>query len=215
MIKPTRWIARHLWLIGTLAALVAMGTNARADPLHDAAENCDAVAAQKLVRGGASLEARKGKGESALMLAALNRCTDVAALLVEKGADVKAWNDARLSALHAAAYGGDPTIIELLLQNGAEINDQQNKFKATPLHMAAEEDHKAAVLMLIKHGADITATEVNGFTPLTRASFRLHKDMLTILFDHGAKCQKMTLHFVAIGARKDAFGDWLTQRCNS
>jgi uncharacterized protein len=59
--------------------------------------------------------------------------------------------------------------------------------------VASEEGHVAVVQLLIEHGADLEAGEQNGYTPLTRALWRGHKEVVTLLQQSGAECQPVEI----------------------
>jgi ankyrin repeat protein len=104
--------------------------------------------------------------------------------------------------LHAAAYAGDAAIAELLIERGADVNDAQNKAGVIPLFPAIEENHEEVAELLIDQGADLSLMERHGYTPLTRALFKDHKDMVALLRAHGAECQS-----------PDVLGDSLHREC--
>ena len=92
--------------------------------------------------------------------------------------------------------------MEILIARGANINASNNRFKATPLHMAAEENFPEIVGFLIESGANVEAKERNGYTPITRATFKEHLDVIALLRQNGAKCQS-----------KDLLGDYYYDMC--
>ncbi len=49
------------------------------------------------------------------------------------------------------------------------------------------------VQLLIERGAALEATERNGYTPLTRAIWRGHSDVVAKLQQAGAKCQPIEI----------------------
>ena len=49
--------------------------------------------------------------------------------------------------------------------HGADINKASNNGQ-TPLHLAAMDDHKEVVEVLLTHGADVNKAANNGRTPL-------------------------------------------------
>ena len=68
------------------------------------------------------------------------------------------------------------------------IDDQDNKAKVTPLHAAAEQDHLDIAKLLIDRGARMDLRELNGWTPLVRASFKTYKEVVKLLRRYGARC---------------------------
>lgn len=81
-----------------------------------------------------------------------------------------------LTALHDAADRCDLEAMKQLIQKGAEVNatirsneSDSPDWGNTPLHYAARGGHKAAIELLLEHGADINAKNDRGATPLYRA----------------------------------------------
>jgi len=193
---------RHVLLVVFAFLFVLRVPQTLAAPIHEAARNGDVDRIEQLLAQGADLEERDQTQETPLISAALAGQLDTVGSLISKGADVHARNDRGLTALHAAAYGGYPKIVRLLIEHGAMVNDAQNPFKITPLHAAAEEDQIEVVQVLIGAKANLESTEVNGYTPLSRAGFREHWDVVTALLKAGASCQPA-----------EKVGDWLFAEC--
>ena len=103
-----------------------------------------------------------GKGESALMLAALKGHQAVAEKIIKKGGDV---NKTGWTPLHYSATGGQVSIIGLLLENSAYI-DAESPNGTTPLMMAAMYGTSAAVNLLLQEGADPAIKNQQGLTAL-------------------------------------------------
>ncbi len=181
---------------------LALATPTRAGPLHDAARSGDVSRVEQLVGQGADVNARGNNDATPLLVAALEGHRAVVELLIDQGANINARNKGGLTPLHAAAYQGHMDVVELLLAKGAKINDANNRFGITPLHAAAEQAHEAVADRLIAKGAKTDLKEVNGYTPLSRASFREHMDMIKVLKRHGATCQPA-----------DVTGDYTYQLC--
>jgi ankyrin repeat protein len=58
------------------------------------------------------------------------------------------------------------------------------------------------VELLIAKGADLGATETSGYTPLSRATFKNHEEMMQLLKQAGAECQSPQI-----------MGDHFRQQC--
>jgi len=56
-------------------------------------------------------------------------------------------------------------MIELLIQKGALINAPWEEYKYTPLHLAALAGNFEVASSLLKHGADASLLDANGFKP--------------------------------------------------
>jgi ankyrin repeat protein len=93
-------------------------------------------------------------------------------LLLEKKADVRVANLGGITPLHmAAASRADPSAIEILIEAGADVNLKTLASSGgwTPLHGAAARNSGDIVAVLLKHGADPTAKDFRGMTPLQAA----------------------------------------------
>jgi len=128
----------------------------------------------------------------------------IVALLIEKGADVNVKNDYGNTPLICAAYaegdiniqsrGFSSEILKLLLKNGAYVN-ASDKFGNTVLHKAVLYHNKEQTILLIDHGANINAVNLEGKTPLDMAKkmaadgyYRdLYEEMRDLLLKYGAK----------------------------
>ncbi|CAN0267999.1 unnamed protein product, partial [Phaeothamnion confervicola] len=72
------------------------------------------------------------------------------------------------TALHWAAYFGHKDACQMLIDAGAD-RASRNKAGATPLHSACECCRSSVVVYLVEScGADLTAADENGQTPIDR-----------------------------------------------
>ncbi len=114
------------------------------DELISAAEQDNNEEIGRLIKKGASIEAKDNYGWTALMRAAREGYTDVCMLLVEKGASIEAKsNDGRTALIYAAIWGHTPTCA-LLLEHNASIK-------------AEDKEHKTASSIAKKYGNKETA----------------------------------------------------------
>ena len=75
------------------------------------------------------------------------------------------------TALHYAVLWGFHTIVEFLItKHSQDVRSQDFIDWAAPLHLASRRDHVEVVRMLLKFGADVTARNKHGMTPLHLAS---------------------------------------------
>ena len=176
--------------VAALAILAGViSTSTLAGPVHDAASRGDLAAIEALLVEGAEIDARGEDGETPLIRAILEGHADVAELLIVHGADVMVRNERGLTPLHAAAYSGSAEAVRLLLDHGAALEDRANVSGATPLMLAAEENHVAVAELLLVRGADLSIPDREGATPLTQAWAKQRNEMVRLLKRHGATCQ--------------------------
>ncbi len=169
------------------------------------------------LRHGADVNAAYD-GVVPLMLAAEHtQNPEVIKFMIDNGALVNATNEDGKTALFYAAMSNTKPVIACLLDHNAEVNvcDQAGQ---TPLMGAASlNDDPAVINLLLKHGADVQATnhlgysalflvgtpevaqiligkELNvnarssrGTTPLIAAALRGRPDVMRVMLDHGAK----------------------------
>ena len=177
--------------------------SAMANPLHDAARAGDSEAVTRLLDQGVNIEDREPTGETPLISAALAGQTQVVMLLLDRHAAIEARNDRGLTPLHAAAYGGHIDTVAALIEHGAAVDDNQNRYHTTPLIVAAEDGRTDIVKLLVAKGANLEATEANGFTALTQAWAVYKWDTVDALLAAGAACQP-----------KEIFGELWATECN-
>jgi hypothetical protein len=100
-------------------------------------------------------------------------------LCLQQGASVNCqFKDDLYTPLHTACSSGNNKgsmeVLELLLNEGANGN-ACNKWKETPLLIAANNGHRAAVQALLKHGADPSLCSEAGWSALTFAAHKVRK----------------------------------------
>ncbi|GHU16644.1 hypothetical protein FACS189472_02140 [Alphaproteobacteria bacterium] len=165
-----------------------------------------------LLAKGADVNAKDGKDNTPLHLAAIYGPTEVAELLLDRGADVYAKNNKGNTPLHLAAKSGQTEIARLLLTNGADVNakgtlDRDNPIRYngnnsimpsleelnlissrndTPLHFAAQSGQTEIAELLLARGADVNASGLLDYTPLHLAAYYGEYNIVKLLLDNGA-----------------------------
>jgi ankyrin repeat protein len=110
--------------------------------------------------------------------AALTGHIHIVELLIREGANVNKhqnFGGAGSTALLNAASGGYVEIIAMLIDAGADVNGV-NAPLWTPLHKAAQNGHKVVAEFLIANGADVSARDWYGETPLDFTESANHFD---------------------------------------
>lgn len=125
----------------------------------------------------ADMNAKGLAGMTALMVAAMSVFEPVVSDLVKAGAAIDIADDAGNTALHYAAQGGSIACLQSLLALDAHgapaaackgLMAAKNVAGRTALHTACNHGQQAVVATLLKAGADASAPDKAGWTPLVR-----------------------------------------------
>jgi uncharacterized protein len=142
--------------------------NAQANDLIMAAERGDAAAVRATLAGGAAIEARDGRGRTALLAATHENQVETARVLIAAGADVNARDAIHDSPYLYAGARGHLEILKLTLANGADLRST-NRFGGTALIPACERGHVETVKTLIEAGVNVDHVNRLGWTGLLEA----------------------------------------------
>lgn len=109
--------------------------------------------------------------------------------LVRDGVKTGAKNKAGLTAMHVIAYiKEDRTgIMDNLLFGKADINEPEDNYGWTPLHIAAGMGNVKIAGQLITKGADVNVRDNHGATPLDMAAAQSEKRMYDFLLTKGGE----------------------------
>src|SRR5580700_824649 len=191
--------------------LIKAGANVKAanrygvTPLYLACVNGSAAMIGKLLDAGADANAATTEGETALMTVARTGNVEAAKVLIAHGAQVNSQEQWRQQTpLMWAVAESHPEMAELLIAHGADVNARQVTWNwerqvtkeprekwlplggLTPLLFAARQGCVDCARVLVKAGADINATNPNGFSPILLAIINSHYDFAASLLDQGA-----------------------------
>ncbi len=111
---------------------------------------------------------------------------EILKLLLASKVDVNARAEYRRTPLRFAAQSGNTVAVKLLVEHKADVDAQQRDRK-TPLHLAASNGSVEIAKMLIESKADVNARDLYKNTPLMCAVVAKHKEVETLLRQHGAK----------------------------
>mmetsp|Transcript_4195 Transcript_4195/g.6539 ORF Transcript_4195/g.6539 Transcript_4195/m.6539 type:complete len:1484 (+) Transcript_4195:144-4595(+) len=89
------------------------------------------------------------------------------------------------TACSSSSNSGSLEVLNLLLKRGADGN-ACNKWRETPLLIAANNGHHAAVNALLENGADPSLCSEAGWSALTFAAHKGYNDIVTLLLKAGA-----------------------------
>ncbi|OQR93003.1 transient receptor potential Ca2 channel (TRP-CC) family protein [Achlya hypogyna] len=190
----------------TLGELVA-GVHCRT-PLHWAAITGSAGSARHLLAFGADANARDDAGRTPLHWAARNNHEEVVALLLEAASDPNLPDRDGNPPLSVAAQaeGVGHAVIAALIAAGAEV-DFADDAGNTALHVALMNENRVTAVSLLKCGANIMATNVEGkravdCTTSTELQFAVKKEagsrdvMISYTHAHAPIAKRVRDHLV-------------------
>ena len=185
-------------------------------PLENAVRAGNVEVIQALINAGADIQHQDIKGT--LLTRAVDASEiEVGKQLITAGVDVNAVPQFGASALLTAVTGGKAQFVQLLLEAGANVNqkgsvvcgefgepevEEEGMFRtthvpnppvardATPLIVATRRGYADIAGQLIAGGADVHATDAEGFTALVYALKANDEPMIKLLKDAGAKPPK-------------------------
>eukprot|EP00892_Ulva_mutabilis_P007741 jgi/Ulvmu1/5339/UM022_0133.1 len=141
-------------------------------PLLSAASGGHEGTIQLLLGAGADASAVNSTERSALHYAASKGHVRVAQILIEAGASVNATDTVGATPLHRACSNSCAPMIEMLLKAGAHVA-AVDKAGNTPLHVAVtvatDRASAEAAFALVRHGADLYASNNDEETPIKLA----------------------------------------------
>ena len=89
--------------------------------------------------------------------------------------------------IHSAVWNGDLEGVQAELDNGVDVDEKDDLWGRTPLHIAAEEGHKEIAELFIAKGADVNAKTDAGVTPLDDAIGRKHSETIDLSANTAAR----------------------------
>ena len=160
-------------------------------PLLRTAFRGQASIARLLLERGAAIEARNPSGNTALACAVDNHHPETVSLLLARGANANFHDNFGWTLLHRAqARRGSNSLriaTALLTLASPRVNpDAKCEKGMTVLHHAVERDNEAMIPLLLQHGANVSAVDLQRRTPLHTAIEARRENMVHLLLQHGA-----------------------------
>lgn len=174
-------------------------------PLHTACQHGQAAIAAMLIDNGADVNHRNARGQTPLMLAASADSPETVQALLDAGAKADEVDNRKRGLVdHALAKGKGKVLPLLFSRKLLNVNSPApGNPNSSLLHYAAEHKLPEMATELLKHGANIHATDAYQDTALHSAAFRNDTATMAVLLKHGAnihaKNQKgnTALHYAA------------------
>jgi ankyrin repeat protein len=156
-------------------------------PLHFAAERGKLDVVQRLIEHGAD---PIGAGDTH-ELEVIGWATAFAYAFHRDVAEYLLAHGARHTVFSAVAMGDRDAIESVVAATPAELNRAMDKtnHRRRPLHLAVVKRQDASLIALIDLGADISARDAAGLTPLDQAALDGEKEMARLLIDRGARVE--------------------------
>jgi ankyrin repeat protein len=154
-------------------------------PLHRVVRSGYEDMLEVLLEAGAKIEARNGRHQTALILAAAEGREKMVQLLLRRGASVDSLDDYRRTALILSVMYGYEEVFVLLLKAGADI-EAKTEDRTTVLSLAVFRGNERMVRLLLEHGADTKARNKDGWTALQMAVRSGYEDMMRLLLEYGS-----------------------------
>lgn len=171
--SPLGWAALHgqYAVVETLLAAGAdvslRSTTSYLSPLDNSARYGHVSVLKAILGHGADVNAQDRIGRTAIHHAAMTEKVDAIDALVEAGADIESRGFFEQTILYGAASKHKLSSVRALLKRGASIEARDFR-GSTPLHGACETRYpglEGTVDLLLRWGADETASDKNGRTP--------------------------------------------------
>ena len=109
--------------------------------------------------------------------------------LVRDGVKTAAKNKDGIAAMHIVGYLSDDRtgIMDNLLFGKADVNESEDNYGWTPLHIAAGMGNIKVAGQLLSKDANINLRDKHGATPLDMATAQSEKKMADFLIQHGGE----------------------------
>lgn len=158
-------------------------------PLMLACSAGELLLATRLIHHGAKICAPNSNGWTVLHYAAWHGRAQMIPLLISNGAELEAKDPSGQTPLHVAVGNkfDHCATVEQLLRAGADKEAiAERVYRRTPLHSAVLNRHSASVKCLLESGANVEASDSDGWRPLHLAARQCQLAIVKALLDHRA-----------------------------
>ncbi|KAK6523456.1 hypothetical protein TWF281_001438 [Arthrobotrys megalospora] len=147
----------------------------------------------------AQIDQKTECGCTALMRAVWDKYSHIVTMLLKEGASPTRVKDKNgVTALHLAVFAGYHPVIKLLIKYADGEVDPRTDGDSTPLHVASLQGHAKIVKILLDSGADHSARNGMGRTPLYYAVRKENWEIAGILVRAGAKVDEGGLESIKL-----------------
>ncbi|EKD84146.1 MAG: hypothetical protein ACD_39C00217G0001, partial [uncultured bacterium] len=144
----------------------------------------------QLLKRGANPNSLNELGANPIQAAAfLDQKPEIFSVLIKAGTKANVCDKNGMTAMHwAAAQCTSPLVIEMLARSGELVDTKETDADMTPLMIACFKNPSEKVIeALIKHGANVNATDADGRSPLSIAAASFSSvEVIKTLLKHGA-----------------------------
>ena len=157
--------------------------------VHASAEAGQDGLIRQLVQKKVNIDQKDEYGRTPLFIAIEEGHDAAIKLLIENGANINARNREEKTPLIIAVSNGRANLVQLLLENKADVESKFNwrgKTSTALLEATGKNDIDIA-LLLLDHGANVSATNANGCTAFYVAARQGYVEMARLLLRKGAK----------------------------
>jgi len=179
-----------IWIALVIILLSAFHLDARPlfKPMHEAANMRDYERLRTLVskaNGKTKIMDKKGGPQALTAILRTHGHCEAAQLLIDNGVSIDTIDDGGTQ-LHNAAASDCTTVVELLAER-IDVNSKAASLADTPLHKAVTGVQCKSAEILLSHGADISARNELGQTPLHAVMNRYCMfPYIQLFINHGA-----------------------------
>jgi ankyrin repeat protein len=161
------------------------GYSPQEPPLFSAVEGGNPDVVRLLLDHGADAHIRDIGNNNALHIAAIHAHLEVAQILLALKLEVNARDASAETPLHRALpVSRKPDFVRLLLDHGADVHIRDGDQSA--LHLAVGSRNPQVVQMILEQYTELDVRDMEGTTPLLKASYNGNPAVVQLLIDHGA-----------------------------